>query len=184
MAIATQAGIVSSVDSIHHFANLDPQQELNAIAPYDPDLEEQKRKSIVITGSELDKLNPNQVEQLCQYEEVVFARTTPEQKLRIVRELQARANIVAMTGDGVNDAPSLKAADCRSFHFCNYTIFGLISFTRWYRHGTRIGCRQRSSGYGAPGRFLCHHCRARIRYVVHSIVFGCLIHVFVRSLGL
>lgn len=67
--------------------------------------------AIVLSGPELITLNENQWNQLCQYEEVVFARTTPEQKLRIVKEFQSRSNIVAMTGDGVNDAPSLKAAD-------------------------------------------------------------------------
>ncbi|KAH8805724.1 hypothetical protein F5884DRAFT_755285 [Xylogone sp. PMI_703] len=67
--------------------------------------------SIVISGPELMTLNENQWDQLCKYDEIVFARTTPEQKLRIVREFQGRDEIVGMTGDGVNDAPSLKAAD-------------------------------------------------------------------------
>ena len=70
------------------------------------------RQSIVLTGPELDNLNTEQVDLLCQYEEIVFARTTPEQKLRIVHEFKRKSCIVAMTGDGVNDAPSLKAADC------------------------------------------------------------------------
>lgn len=69
------------------------------------------RRAIVLSGPELMTMNESQWNQLCEYEEIVFARTTPEQKLRIVKEFQARDNIVGMTGDGVNDAPSLKAAD-------------------------------------------------------------------------
>ncbi|KAI5302911.1 hypothetical protein KEM56_000234 [Ascosphaera pollenicola] len=72
---------------------------------------ENLRRAIVLSGPELMSLNDWQWSQLCAYEDIVFARTTPEQKLRIVREFQARENIVAMTGDGVNDAPALKAAD-------------------------------------------------------------------------
>ncbi len=68
------------------------------------------RGALVISGSELTLLNDYQWKTLTEYEEIVFARTTPEQKLRIVREFQ-KDNVVAMTGDGVNDAPSLKAAD-------------------------------------------------------------------------
>jgi calcium-translocating P-type ATPase len=59
-----------------------------------------------LTGRELDAAREDSLSQT-----VVFARTTPEQKLRIVRALQARGAVVAMTGDGVNDAPSLKQAD-------------------------------------------------------------------------
>ncbi|CEN60695.1 hypothetical protein ASPCAL03130 [Aspergillus calidoustus] len=67
--------------------------------------------AIVVSGPELADLSSEDWDTLCTYDEIVFARTTPEQKLRIVKEFQARDNIVAMTGDGVNDAPSLKAAD-------------------------------------------------------------------------
>ncbi len=63
-----------------------------------------------ITGAELDALPDDALVKLVQRVSV-FARTSPEHKLRIVRALQSDGAIVAMTGDGVNDAPSLKQAD-------------------------------------------------------------------------
>ncbi|MCG7600872.1 cation-transporting P-type ATPase [Halomonas sp. McH1-25] len=64
----------------------------------------------VLTGRELDAIPDGDLPGLVA-ETSVFARTNPEHKLRIVRALQASGAIVAMTGDGVNDAPSLKQAD-------------------------------------------------------------------------
>ncbi|KAI8317989.1 calcium ATPase, partial [Martensiomyces pterosporus] len=65
---------------------------------------------VVLSGSELVGLQPEHWDIICSYSEVVFARTTPEQKLLIVQELRSRDNYVAVTGDGVNDSPALKAA--------------------------------------------------------------------------
>ncbi len=64
----------------------------------------------VLTGSDLDGV-PDERFEAAVRETAVFARTSPEHKLRIVRALQAGGAVVAMTGDGVNDAPSLKQAD-------------------------------------------------------------------------
>src|SRR3569623_1292404 len=63
----------------------------------------------IITGAELARLNDGELQQRIGAVNV-FARIVPEQKLRLVNAFKARGDIVAMTGDGVNDAPALKAA--------------------------------------------------------------------------
>nr|WP_157092267.1 cation-transporting P-type ATPase [Thioalkalivibrio nitratireducens] len=68
------------------------------------------RPDKVLTGRELDTLSDEALRKTVP-EVDVFARTTPEHKLRLVRALQSHGLVVAMTGDGVNDAPALKQAD-------------------------------------------------------------------------
>jgi Ca2+-transporting ATPase len=65
--------------------------------------------SEVITGPQLDNMDDTELQRLIKKVNI-FARVVPEQKLRIVNALKATGEIVAMTGDGVNDAPALKAA--------------------------------------------------------------------------
>ncbi len=74
------------------------------------DLEILRPNDKAITGQELDKMTQNQLEKsISQYS--VFARVTPEHKVRIVKAWQRNDAVVAMTGDGVNDSPALKNAD-------------------------------------------------------------------------
>ncbi len=63
-----------------------------------------------VTGDELEKADDQELQRLVRDHDI-FARTSPEHKLRLVTALQANGEVVAMTGDGVNDAPALKRAD-------------------------------------------------------------------------
>lgn len=69
-----------------------------------------RKDGLAITGADLDNISEKE---LCEniYKYDIFARVSPEHKVRIVKAFKKRGNIVAMTGDGVNDAPALKTAD-------------------------------------------------------------------------
>ncbi len=71
-------------------------------------VEEQPR---IISGMELENMSDDELSTHLSGEEVLFARVSPEHKMRIAQVLRGMGEVVAMTGDGVNDAPALKAAD-------------------------------------------------------------------------
>ncbi|CAE1329103.1 ATP1A [Acanthosepion pharaonis] len=69
-------------------------------------------KAAVIHGTDLRDMTPAQIDEILRnHSEIVFARTSPQQKLIIVEGCQRQGHIVAVTGDGVNDSPALKKAD-------------------------------------------------------------------------
>lgn len=104
-AIAKSVGIISEGnETIEDIA-----QRLNKpIEEIDPSL----AKAAVIHGQELRDMNDEQLDRILHYHpEIVFARTSPQQKLIIVEGCQRAGAVVAVTGDGVNDSPALKKAD-------------------------------------------------------------------------
>merc|ERR1711953_752944 len=104
-AIARQVGIISdgskTVDEIAKEQGITK----NQVNPKDA-------RAAVITGAELRELDDSDLDQiLANHPEIVFARTSPQQKLIIVDGCQRAGQVVAVTGDGVNDSPALKKAD-------------------------------------------------------------------------
>ncbi|KAG6877296.1 hypothetical protein C0992_010314 [Termitomyces sp. T32_za158] len=112
-AIARQIGIITTHAEPDCLADVVRQMNEMPTGPLPScrDPANRIQKSLVLEGKDLVLLQENHWDVVTRYEEIVFARTTPEQKLSIVNALQHRDNVVAVTGDGVNDAPALKAAD-------------------------------------------------------------------------
>lgn len=104
-AIAKSVGIISegneTVEDIARRLNI-PVSEVNP----------REAKAAIVHGSELRDVTDQQLDDILRHHsEIVFARTSPQQKLIIVEGCQRMGAIVAVTGDGVNDSPALKKAD-------------------------------------------------------------------------
>jgi magnesium-transporting ATPase (P-type) len=109
VADAKRAGIrVKMITGDHAGTATAIGREMGIIDPDDPASEGHADRAI--TGRELDEVDDEELRDIADRYDT-FARVSPEHKLRLVRALQANGEVVAMTGDGVNDAPALRQAD-------------------------------------------------------------------------
>ncbi|KAJ7039338.1 hypothetical protein C8F04DRAFT_1220121 [Mycena alexandri] len=112
-AIARQVGIITTPEkAIKGLADLPLDLPLSEVPDFNADKDaDTLLTSIVLSGFEMMTMTESQWKQVLTFDELVFARTSPQQKLQIVRAFQGGGCTVAVTGDGVNDAPALKQAD-------------------------------------------------------------------------
>ncbi|KAI9799128.1 MAG: hypothetical protein M1825_004895 [Sarcosagium campestre] len=110
-AIAHTCGILTRGEKADTVADLPRSPKPANPSHGDCKLPDQGGKSLIISGPEIVGLSEHQWDLVTMYPAVVFARTTPDQKLLITRSFRRRGQVVGMTGDGVNDAPSLREAD-------------------------------------------------------------------------
>ena len=104
-AIARSVGIISAGSKTVEDLALEYHIPLESVNPRDAN-------AAVVNGSQLKDLASEELDDILKYHnEIVFARTSPQQKLQIVEGCQRMGAIVAVTGDGVNDSPALKKAD-------------------------------------------------------------------------
>lgn len=112
-AIARQVGIITTDAEPDSLVDVVKEMQLMPIGPLPScrDPNNRIQRSLMLEGKDLALFTEGHWDIATRYEEIVFARMTPEQKLGIVAAFKKRDNVVAVTGDGVNDAPALKAAD-------------------------------------------------------------------------
>ena len=101
-AIAKKIGIITG-ETLNDIAR----REGKDISEVDPD----RADAIVVPGSQIDEFSQDDWKRVLNYNQIVFARTSPQQKYIIVEQNQLLGNVVAVTGDGVNDSPALKKAN-------------------------------------------------------------------------
>jgi potassium/sodium efflux P-type ATPase len=103
VSVCRKAGIrVVMITGDYQITALSIAKQVGIVSSGDPE---------VITGTELTNLTDEQLKNKLTKKELIFARVNPEHKLRVVNTFKELGNIVAVTGDGVNDAPALKRAD-------------------------------------------------------------------------
>lgn len=107
-AIARQTGIFTGTQEPDTFTTIEGRR---ASRKLEGSLDQYGDQSLLLEGSQVTMLEDDDWSEVCTYQEIVFGRCTPEHKLRIINEFKKRGIATAVTGDGVNDAPALKAAD-------------------------------------------------------------------------